>query len=305
MNFTAELLDLMNAAYSVKEPPRFPISASAAGNCPRRLSMLLKGEPHGDLSVKSARVLEDGTYRGIALAKRLAAQAAARKIRCELEREIWTEIPCNDSGKIEFAARDWLMEHAGLSPEQARKETAIRAGHSPNAVLVRGRADVLLYLDEHLVHLIDFKGKASYGMKMLPTEGPGAEYETQLWFYKLGLEREGVRVASATLFYENKDNQDWLPLDVDISGAPPPQVKRTMMELGQMLDAFGSGNFTGLEGTPLHALEALVELRAKGKAALPWQCRWCSVGPERGKCVGTATITVKETKSAMPELLLS
>lgn len=286
-----DLLGLLERAYtSDADEPHFPVRGSAMGACPRRISMQLAGAERLELSAKAMRVFEDGSDRGRSLAVRLSkawmAQSAISVSFVDLERSVWTHLPIKNPVEVISAA---IKAYEGFKLDPSMRYDPIHGG-----LEIRSRCDVLLWDKAHKgVHLIEIKGKGSWGMKKLPEEGPGDEYLVQIWFQIEGLRREGIEVLSAQFLFENKDTQEWVPWTINLSQGPPKAYHAAIMHIGSVLEAFGSAGFSGEAGTPIHAFGVT------GK--LPWQCNYCSIGPIVGKCAPGKTVRdVRKAGASVP-----
>jgi hypothetical protein len=288
------LLDLVTRSYKATpdQEASFPVRGSAMGACPRTISMLLAGMEKREFSAKTRRIFEDGHARGAALGAHIAAQWCVdhgNPNLSQLEKEVWTELPVKDEAKVMLESQAWCDENAA--------EISLRIGKF--SLEVRSRCDVVLFEDmknaldmteKPRVHLVEIKGKGSWGMKKLPEEGPGDEYLVQIWFQIEGLRAMGAIVESAHFLFENKDTQEWLPWEIDLSAGPPAAYHAAKVHIGSVLDNFATEKRSAEAGTPIHAFGVT--------GRLPWQCNYCSIGPDRGNCSPGRTLTDKRKAGA-------
>jgi len=271
----SSLLDAINGAYErrSREANRFPVRGSSIGSCPRQLAALLNGHEPRSLDGPVLRVFEMGSSRGESLAKVIS--------------EAYTTV---------------LLEHEGLVPtsiegERARQimeKASDQFGHGDDSMLgklplaidatgqlcIRVHCDVLINGDRGLVKLIEIKTKNQWGFKKLDEEGIGESYEMQVKAQVEGLANIGIDVESASVLFENKDNCElklmpFNPDDPDVAGRFALQMQRIRTMLLGWLDE-----------APFDASPAVHTAPFEGKAGkLPWQCNYCNVGPEAGRCV--------------------
>lgn len=244
----------------------FPITGSSFGHCPRRLSALIAGLARVPLSYKAGRTFEDGHDRGEALAKALS-DALPKPWEARRELETWAPI----EGVVDPVATLREIERRFPSTERV---AAIIEGK----LCLRGRID-LCFIDRHgmVAETVEIKGKNSFGMSKLDTEGPGDEYVAQVAFYRRGLMFAKLRVASSHFLFEDKDTQEWVTITMpqdeleDIFTQLEPDIADVLNDLGRL-----GPQFTGYEGPTI--------LATGQEGKLPWQCNYCAVGPKTGQC---------------------
>lgn len=288
---TPDLMKIIDAGYEAgaEEGAKFPVRLSAIGACPRRLACELRGVEKRAFSPRSLRVFEQGHQRGAAL---LAAfrqgwedwittvtTMPASRFRLIAELEVWmpTRIVGANARKIMEKALAWADETDDGLPLALQGEE--------DRLMIRGRCDlVIMDIETDDVWIIDFKTKASWGFKKLEDEGNGFDYEMQLLAYGRALRDEGKTVRGLWLYYEDHDKRGHkvLPVDPASNGLLSDAVNGVERVLLSWL--------IGDDFTSEPAAYAVAEKFGKKQhvgavATLPWQCNYCSVGPEVGKCV--------------------
>lgn len=271
-----------------------PVRGSQTGACPRKLSSLLAGVPPMEVSAKSSRVFEDGHLRGIALAHAMGTEFVQQGKSVAFEAPVFTEIP---------GIKDPAAVFAKLSkqfPDEAAINgigVCLQKRGDREVLTIRSRIDLLAKDPNGSASIVEIKGKGSYGMKLLPKEGPGVEYVAQLGCQILGAIEGGLHVASAHFLFENKDTNEWEPIAVH-TGDAMETATIGLTHISMILNAYAEDGFVGEEGSPLHALAA----EAVDKKKLPWQCDYCSVGPINGKCMpGRKLIDTRKPNTSVPK----
>lgn len=267
MDTTEMLRDLDAACAQMGDTQnRCPFRGSAIGDCPRKLACLAGGAEPKPLTGKTRRVFQLGTSRGASLA--LAAEKAWPGVMPE--KEVWVTLP------VEVPLASQKLKTLG---DRFGDDLPVRTC-GENGLEVRARCDVVVPVPEKpgTVDLIEFKTKNSWGFKCLAKEGADPGYVSQVQFQIMGLRAAGYSVRSATLVYENKDNATLAAIPVPTHGAS----KAFTTHLWEFSSAL-AGLLAG--APPTSATPRYVEALAPGQTKLPWQCNYCSVGPERGACV--------------------
>jgi hypothetical protein len=198
------------------------------------------------------------------------------------EVEVWcpTNIEGDRAEAVAQQAHDWLKQE-GLDPDDSPVMV------SPEGVLcVRGRADVLI-LDVELKQfwVIDFKTKASYGFRKLKEEGNGYDYVIQVLAYVRGYmhDEPDWTCQGAFLYYEDHDKRNHMVLPVDL--------EETTLDMA--VDTVSKVLRNWVTGGPISEAPAVYAAPGKWNKArhagaagcLPWQCNYCTVGPEVAKCI--------------------
>lgn len=272
----ASLLDAINTAYEQRdrEANRFPVRGSAIGSCPRQLSALLNGHKPRKLDGPVLRVFEMGSSRGVSLAA--VIDEAFGRGGVILEHEVL--IPTGIDGTVAMRIRDKAREAFGNGDASMLGKLPI-AVDATGKLCIRAHCDVVVN-DGGPVHLIEIKTKNQWGFKKLNEEGIGASYEMQVMGQVTGLEHGGIVVKSASVLFENKDNCElklmpFNPNDPEIVGRFSLQMQRIRTML-----------LSWLEEAPFDVSPAVFTAPFAEKAGkLPWQCNYCNVGPEAGRCV--------------------
>lgn len=273
------------------EARSFPIRGSGLGKCGREISSLLAKRPTLPFTYKSGRTFEDGHDRGRAIAQALQGGAPPeRRANIRLEHEVWTTIPGIKNPQRVIAAVGLMWPGAPIRMVHERNKAH---DDERDFLQVRGRADFVEFSDDgRFADLLDVKGKNSFGMKKVPEEGVGREYQVQVLTYAAGLAEQGVTLRSAHVLFENKDTQEWLPIAVDLSDRT--ELELALAEIASTLNAFADPErFTGDEGTPLFGPDH------RGK--LGWRCNYCAVGPRVGNCAPGRTLNdARKAGALMP-----
>lgn len=268
-----DLIDLIDRAYVEAPQNRCPIRGSALGKCPRELAALLRGADARAIEPRSRRILELGTLRGDALAKRILGIHHVGIGRLPVpEYEVWIPLPITSdpSRAIEALAKRYGAEDLPVTREGER-------------LLVRGRIDLVMpTLGGHV--LVEFKTKSSYGFEKLDEEGIGYEYLVQALAYREGFVYGPTKVLTEPhqlkqfVVFENKDTSELKAIEVrpeEHAGV----LEAALANVASVLDGW-------IAGVPI---EETVALHAQGigdaGGKLPWQCNYCSVGPVAGRCV--------------------
>lgn len=312
------LTGIMDRGYLLGQEtdPHFPIRLSALGHCPRQLRMLLEGVEKREYTPRSLRVFEQGHQRGEALAE------AFRRGFWPFATEILEGAPAEN---IEQSLRfKLLIEHTSWLSTRLHGKLAedvlagckawIRQGYTedPDAVedvwlplridelgylQVRGRSDLLILDHEHKTFWVaEFKTKNSWGFKALEEEGVGPDYEVQVQGYVIALfeEYEGWTCGGAFVFYEDHDMRRHKVLRV--ATASGPLFDEALEHVEHLLRNWAKGG-PPTEAPAVHADRSNWK-KAKHKGALgclPWQCRYCSIGPIAGECL-PKTLSLNDTR---------
>ncbi len=288
---TPDLMTIVDAGYEAdaEEGARFPVRLSAIASCPRRLACELRGAEKRAFSARSLRVFEQGHQRGAALmtafkrgwedwiTKVTTMPSSRFKLMDELEVWMPTRIAGATARKIVEKALKWANDMDGGLPLALQGEE--------DRLMIRGRCDlVIMDIETDDCWIIDFKTKASWGFKKLDEEGNGFDYEMQLLAYGRALRDEGKAVKGMWLYYEDHDKRGHKVLPVD--PASNDQLSEAVNGVERILRGWVIGE--SIESSP--AMYAVAGRFGKKQhvgavATLPWQCNYCSVGPEVGKCV--------------------
>lgn len=288
---TGTLTSLLEHAYTTALPntgPKCPIRGSAAGFCPRRLSMELANptEEH-QFSARTNRTFEAGNDADASLKAALTRACTHLGLTGTPTPNypVWTTIPITGSPAAIVArlSQAYRWKHG---------EDFSVIFNTENTVQVRSRIDWAL-IDKGLrdIDIVEIKTKRSWGMKSLEKEGAGDEYEAQMIMQIEGARQMGYHVNSAHWLFENKDSNDWTPLKFELD---TPHYWATFakikLHLGSLLSQLaGSGAFPGTAGTP-------VNFPPQG-GKLPWQCNYCPIGPEKGQCANGQFTVLDERKT--------
>lgn len=296
------LTGIMDRGYLLGQEtdPHFPIRLSALGHCPRQLRMLLEGVEKREYTPRSLRVFEQGHQRGAALAesfRRGFREAYPRMVvegpaltRFEIQREHTSWLSTRLHGKLAedvlAGCKVWLGQGYSEDPSDIDDKwlpLRIVDGY----LQIRGRSDLLILDHEHKVFwVVDFKTKNSWGFKALEEEGVGVDYEVQVEAYVHSLfeEYEGWTCGGAYVFYEDHDMRRHKVLEVDhMDGGA---FDDALEHVEHLLRNWAKGG-PPTEAPAVHADRSNWK-KAKHKGALgclPWECNYCSIGPEAGKCL--------------------
>ena len=309
------LTGVMDRGYLEQEDdPHFPVRLSGLGDCPRATRVLIgDGSKRRPYTPRSMRVFEQGRQRGNALAEAWStgfwlwcAEQKIDKARftIRLEEEGWlaTNIRGDLARKVRGKACEWVAENAerGIDLNDAWIPFKVE----DDVLYIRGRMDLLL-IDNELKRfwVFDFKTKNSWGFKKLDEEGIGESYQVQVLAYVRTLmdTLEDFTWAGGWVFYEDHDKRTHKPLECNahwgiLEGATT-NVEHLLRNWAQ----------DGPE-SEAPALCAQKDRWTKKRhvaalGCLPWQCNYCSVGPEVGKCMqeGTYVEDISKPEDDVPK----
>lgn len=300
------LTGIMDRGYLLGQEtdPHFPIRLSALGHCPRQLRMLLAGVEKREYTPRSLRVFEQGHQRGEALAdafrrgfKQFCADLGesppgeiSSEVSVKLEHTSWlsTRIHGRLAEDIMTGCRAWLGMAFAEDDDLLLDDKWLPLRIDEQGYLqIRGRSDLLILDHEHKVFwVIDFKTKNSWGYKKLEEEGVGVDYEVQVQAYVHSLfeEYEGWTCGGAYVFYEDHDMRKHkvLKVESDSGGAYSDALENVEHLLRNW-----ARNGPATEAPATYS-DRPAWTKAKHKGALgclPWQCNYCSIGPEAGECL--------------------
>lgn len=295
------LTGIMDRGYLLGQEtdPHFPIRLSALGHCPRQLRMLLAGVEKRDYTPRSLRVFEQGHQRGKALADAFRRgfwpfqaeafeETVAVRFDIKLEHTSWlsTRIHGKLAEDVLEGCKAWLgMAYSEEPGDVDDRWLPLRI--VDGYLQVRGRSDLLILDHEHKVFwVIDFKTKNSWGFKKLEDEGVGVDYGVQVQAYVKALfeEYEGWTCGGAYVFYEDHDMRKHKVLEVETTHHIAFEAALENVE--HLLRNWAKGGPASEAPATYADKHAWTKAKHKGcLGCLPWQCNYCSIGPEAGECL--------------------
>lgn len=286
-------------AKAAEDERKFPVRGSALADCPRKLASLLRHVEADQLSARTMRIFEVGHSRGQKLAEAMAGRLKKERPDAIVEMERVEYIPLGITGADAFkvygkALREWGPDTADI-PLDVRVGELSLAEHLasggalkdvPQALMLEGRLYVIGHSDITVTeesgddgvtegHVVDFKTASSYAFRKARSGDVGERYEVQVLGYGASMEDQGVRLASASLLFEDKDTSQLHSHVVELT------------EENASLFAEHKGNVEALlmawaNNQPATASPAIYAEGVVGP--LPWPCNYCAVGPIRGRC---------------------
>lgn len=281
---TPDLAQALRQQYDLlakSQSKKFPVRASALGDCPRKLASLIRKVESDVPTERSMRIFEIGDQRGRALAQ-AAISAISEPHHALLEYEV--HIPTwlgGDVAALVLRRADAEWEDHGLTID------------GNGRLRIRGRLDLAIFHGSGpLVDVVDFKTTSDYGFKQLGSSAADMRYTVQVLGYGRGLEELGFKVNSYQLLYENKNTCELKAVDV-------PATPENLALLDEKIAVAGDILVSWARGTAFD--EAASAVYAEGvQGYLPWQCNYCSVGPIRGRCTGGMEVVDSPTSKGGP-----
>lgn len=262
-----------------------PIRLSGFGKCPRALYHELIGAERKPFDARALRIFEMGHDRGRSLGQAITAalQTAIPGAEfVETEREVLLPIALRADEANYFVTR--------MAEIYGPKDLPVSA--AGQALRIRGRTDVVAMVSGSECVKVEIKTKGGYGFDKLDAEGVGFEYAMQALAYTEALACEGVKVISDLFLFENKDTSEikvirfdadeWMARYVDQKAAITDTIRCAINSLQLSPEE-------RLIVNPSMPVALYTEGVIPGEK-LPWQCNYCSIGPERGKCVPGHTL---------------
>ena len=256
-----------------------PVRGSGLGGCPRELALRLAGTPRQELTPETLAMFERGHQRGADLAELLREGLLEVGVSSALEHEVWFELPDLEEGEAEQIFQRLEQIYGPL-------DLPVRV--ADGKLLVRGRIDLLAGMGQATENgppaitnprelwVVDFKATGAYPFARLDLEGPRGSNILQITLYRRGLEPDAV--VRGFLIYEAQDGdarKGFVPcekrlFEVDLE-EHQAEAERALGETRDVLRAMLADRLEEVEPHP--------EFEPKGRK-LPWQCDYCSIGPQ-------------------------
>jgi hypothetical protein len=268
----------------------FPIRGSSALGCAREKGLRLRAGPDADKRLNSARSLRIfglGDERGESNAQAFLAGLNARNMGAGVtfEREVWSPLNVDPvrAAQIAEACKSWAPH---LEPPLRVDENGV--------LQLRSRLDVSAGLKRARTYnsywelVVEMKTIAPYSYKVTKESGqPRDDHRAQCLFQLAGLHAElrpGTE-AKCIIVYESKgDSEQWA---VEVPWDPE--------EYDLLADRVSTLLVDWICGFPVEP-SPFAPSEKTGK--IPWQCDYCSIGPEKGECFPWLELKDKRRKGA-------
>lgn len=243
---------------------RSALSGSQLGRCPRALAQLLGGAQPKPTAPEARRVMERGTQRGESLERALVAAGLGRGWTVQTQAQLWIPLP--------------------LPPGYAERAViaypdALRADPDGSTLLVPGAADAVVDAPDGRRTLLDFKAVGSYAYGQTY---PSESYVAQVLAYAAGLANDGHAPDACYLVLEAQDSdvRKGMVGGALRAQAVDPTAERERAIFRRSIEGAQEAVIAWLDG---HA-NLVAEPYSLDGRALPWECNYCPLGPERGGC---------------------
>jgi len=271
-----EIQELVDSGQLLKPDPfdgDFPMRGSALAKCPREMGHLLRGMPRAEVTPRQKRTFEVGHQRGEALGEAFSLGLKAKHgddPKVEWYEEYRCRIPTGIYGQQACAIFQKALEQAG----GGQSKVPMAVGGPDDRLFILGSIDALFVNHKtKLIWVIDWKTKHSFGFKKLGDEGVDLSYLVQVGAYVKAMRAQfpGYEIRAA-VYYEDKNDAKHKALEIDLESDD------------HLVDEYIQKNEVQLRNWLLGGPVPDPGYAPNDKGSLPWQCNYCSVGPDRGKC---------------------
>jgi hypothetical protein len=285
------------------DPDGGPIRGSALGHCQRKLFAKLQRVPTLDLTPRSKRIFQIGDDRDVALSDALRARLADRGFFAT-QHEVWIPLPRREINDIQLNIRvveRYAEMHA--SPHRPRGTASVASiQRNGERISVRARCDVAFQAGtgwrQAPFEIVEIKTMSDFSFskaKKSGVDGLGWDYQVQLMGQMHGVEHQGYERVKAGWLIENKDTSELLYLPFE----PPMEAWE---RYDQLLVSIRDMLYAWFDGKPLDWSQATFAMSLEGDdITLPWQCNYCDVGPETGRCLPGYALTNTAKKGEIPK----
>lgn len=251
-----------------------PIRVSSFGDCTAKLYQLASGASREELNARTYRIFEVGHDRGSRLADQVSRSHGWIQSAPEQEVRVPIVLPAGVAKRV----------HERMEKMFGSNDLPVMIKHDkPDTLYIRGRADLVLYGQDHDCEVVEFKTKNSFGFDKLDSEGPGLQYTLQVYGYIVGLRELGNNPTRATFVFENKDNCELHAIELNFDEAKR-LYDEWMVNFKLMLEQLAndaSADELPRSVVPTHIYETVrnAQLNDNITAKLPWNCNYCAAGP--------------------------
>lgn len=278
-----------------------PIRGSASGHCLRKLAAKLEGLEQKAVTPRSKRIFSLGEDRDVRLTDALRSRISSQGYHCWVQRETWTPLPpAGNTTDLNLDAQvieRYLQRYGGVGLTNQPTDTTASLKRTGNRLWMRSRIDFMWDNPGEGLTIIEVKTMSSFAFEKVQRGGEAelsADYRMQLIMQWLGIQQEGYHCGTPGWLIENKDTSELLYIPLVMTEQDWTNSNNRLMDLRALLRRWA-------QGQPIELSPTLLGDSMAGGGTLPWQCNYCDIGPETGRCCPGLTLTNTAKKGDIPK----